>query len=44
LKRATEFMAFNYKIIEALTNWIGHTYADGYPKKRLYPGQDLPRR
>jgi hypothetical protein len=41
---ATELAGFNYKIIEALTNWIGNAYADGYPKKRLYPGQDLSRR
>lgn len=34
----------NYKILEALTNWIGHAYADGYPKRRLYPGQNLAER
>jgi hypothetical protein len=30
--------------MEALTNWIGHAYSDGYPKRNLYPGQDLSRR
>jgi hypothetical protein len=41
---AAELAGYNYKIIEALTNWIGNAYSDGYPKKRLYPGQDLSRR
>ena len=35
---------YNYKIMEALTNWIGHAYSDGYPKQNLFPGQDLSRR
>jgi hypothetical protein len=26
---------FQYKIMEALTNWIGHAYSDGYPKRGL---------
>jgi len=34
----------NYKIIEALTNWIGNTLGDGYPRRRLYPGQNLSER
>jgi hypothetical protein len=34
----------NNKIIEALTNWIGNAYSDGYPKRRLYPGQNLSER
>ena len=34
----------NYKIIEALTNWIGNAYSDGYPRRRLYPGQNLSER
>jgi hypothetical protein len=33
-----------YKIIEALTNWIGNAYDDGYPKRNLYPGQNLSQR
>jgi hypothetical protein len=41
---AFELARYNYKIIEALTNWIGNAYSDGYPKQRLYPGQDLSRR
>lgn len=35
---------FNYKIVEALTNWIGNAYSDGYPKRGLYPGQNLSQR
>jgi hypothetical protein len=35
---------FHWKIMEALTNWIGHAYSDGYPKRGLYPGQDLSQR
>lgn len=35
---------FHWKIMEALTNWIGHAYSDGYPKRNLYPGQDLSQR
>jgi hypothetical protein len=41
---AVELAGYNYKIIEALTNWIGNAYSDGYPKQRLYPGQDLSSR
>jgi hypothetical protein len=33
-----------YKKMEALTNWIGNAYADGYPKRNLYPGQNLSER
>jgi len=33
-----------YKKIEALTNWIGNAYSDGYPKQNLYPGQNLSQR
>jgi hypothetical protein len=33
-----------YKIIEALTNWIGNAYDDGYPTRNLYPGQNLSQR
>jgi hypothetical protein len=36
--------SYHWKIMEALTNWIGHAYADGYPKRNLYPGQDLSQR
>jgi hypothetical protein len=41
---ASSLSGLNYKIIEALTNWIGHAYSDGYPKRRLYPGQNLSER
>jgi hypothetical protein len=41
---AGQLARFNYKIIEALTNWIGNAYSDGYPKQGLFPGQDLSRR
>ena len=34
----------NYKILEALTNWIGNAYSDGYPKRGLYPAQSLSQR
>jgi hypothetical protein len=30
--------------MEALTNWIGHAFSDGYPKRNLYPAQDLSQR
>jgi len=30
--------------MEALTNWIGNAYSDGYPKRNLYPGQNLSQR
>ena len=40
----TKLSRFNYKIIEALTNWIGNAYSDGYPKRNLYPGQSLSQR
>jgi hypothetical protein len=36
--------SYHWKIMEALTNWIGHAFADGYPKRNLYPGQDLSQR
>lgn len=39
-----ELGAYHWKIIEALTNWIGHAYSDGYPKRNLYPAQDLSQR
>lgn len=39
-----ELASYHWKIIEALTNWIGHAYSDGYPKRNLYPGQDLSQR
>ncbi len=39
-----ELESYHWKIMEALTNWIGHAYADGYPKRNLYPGQDLSQR
>ncbi len=39
-----ELASYHWKIMEALTNWIGHAYADGYPKRNLYPGQDLSQR
>ena len=41
---ATELANYQWKIMEALANWIGHAYSDGYPKRNLYPGQDLSRR
>jgi hypothetical protein len=41
---ASELASYHWKIIRALTNWIGHAYSDGYPKRNLYPGQDLSRR
>jgi len=41
---AAELASYHWKIMEALTNWIGHAYSDGYPKQNLYPGQDLSRR
>ena len=40
----SELASYNWKIMEALTNWIGHAYSDGYPKRNLYPGQDLSQR
>ena len=39
-----ELAQYHWKIMEALTNWIGHAYSDGYPKRGLYPGQDLSQR
>lgn len=36
--------AYQYKIMEALTNWIGNALSDGYPKRGLYPGQNLSQR
>jgi hypothetical protein len=41
---ARELAGYQHKIMEALTNWIGHAYSDGYPKRNLYPGQDLSQR
>jgi hypothetical protein len=35
---------FHYKIMEALTNWIGNAYSNGYPKQGLYPAQNLSQR
>jgi hypothetical protein len=40
----SELVSYHWKIMEALTNWIGHAYSDGYPKRNLYPGQDLSQR
>jgi hypothetical protein len=40
----TELASYHWKIMEALTNWIGNAYSDGYPKRNLYPGQDLSQR
>jgi hypothetical protein len=39
-----ELGSYHWKTIEALTNWIGHGWANGYPKRNLYPGQDLAQR
>jgi hypothetical protein len=39
-----ELASYHWKIMEALTNWIGHAYGDGYPRRNLYPGQDLSQR
>jgi hypothetical protein len=39
-----ELAAYHWKIMEALTNWIGHGWSNGYPKRNLYPGQDLAQR
>lgn len=41
---AAELASHQWKIMQALTNWIGHAYGDGYPKRNLYPGQDLSQR
>jgi hypothetical protein len=41
---APELARYQWKIMQALTNWIGHAYSDGYPKQNLYPGQDLSSR
>ena len=30
--------------MEALTNWIGNAYSDGYPRQGLYPAQALSTR
>lgn len=35
---------YHWKTIEALTNWIGNAYADGFPKRNLYPAQNLSQR
>jgi hypothetical protein len=39
-----ELRKYNYKIMEALTNWIGNALKDGYPKRNLYPAQYLSQR
>jgi hypothetical protein len=39
-----ELESYHWKIMQALTNWIGHAYSDGYPTRNLYPGQDLSQR
>jgi hypothetical protein len=38
--------SYHWKIMQALTNWIGNAYGngEGYPRQNLYPGQDLARR
>ncbi|MGO9275215.1 MAG: hypothetical protein ACLQOO_34105 [Terriglobia bacterium] len=36
--------SYHWKVMQALTNWIGNAYSDGYPGRNLYPGQDLARR
>jgi len=41
---ATVLASYHWKIMEALTNWVGHAYSDGYPKRNLYPGQALSQR
>ena len=41
---AAELSSYHWKIMQALTNWIGHAYSDGYPKRNLYPAQDLAER
>jgi hypothetical protein len=39
-----ELAAYHWKIMQALTNWIGHGWSNGYPNGNLYPGQDLAQR
>lgn len=39
-----ELSEYHWKTIEALTNWIGNAYADGFPKRNLYPAQNLSQR
>jgi len=41
---AEALSAYHWKIMQALTNWIGNAYGNGYPGRNLYPGQDLARR
>jgi hypothetical protein len=36
--------SYHWKTMEALTNWIGHAYADGFPRRNLYPAQNLSER
>ena len=38
--------SYHWKIMQALTNRIGNAYdgGEGYPRQKLYPGQDLARR
>jgi hypothetical protein len=39
-----ELGSYHWKIMEALTNWIGHGWSNGYPRQNLYPGQNLAQR
>jgi hypothetical protein len=39
-----ELSGHHWKVMEALTNWIGNAFSDGYPRRNLYPAQDLSRR
>ncbi len=41
---AAALATYHWKITEALTNWIGNAYSDGYPRRNLYPGQNLSQR
>ncbi|WP_291851330.1 hypothetical protein [Bradyrhizobium sp.] len=41
---SAELASYQWKIMQALTNWIGHGYSDGYPRRNLYPAQDLSQR
>lgn len=41
---AAELASYQWKIMQALTNWIGNGYSDGYPRRNLYPAQDLSQR
>ena len=35
---ADELGSYHWKIDEALTNWIGHAYSDGYPEAKSLSG------